>query len=101
MIKYFTMNRFNAFIICLLFYISAIAQDATLMNKGVRSTIEELKEFISLPNDAIHPKDMDQNLTWLKEKFDQRGFHTKLISTSGIPLFFAQLTNEKKTFLLF
>ena len=96
MIKYFTMNRFNAFIICLLFYISAIAQDATLMNKGVRSTIEELKEFISLPNDAIHPKDMDQNLTWLKEKFDQRGFHTKLISTSGIPLFFAQLTNEKK-----
>lgn len=96
MIKYVTMNRFNTFIICLLFYVSAIAQDATVINKGVRSTIEELKDFITLPNDAINPDDMDKNLSWLKEKFGERGFETKTIATSGIPLFFAQLASKKK-----
>ncbi len=95
MIKYIVMKSFNALIICLLFYVSAIAQDATAINKGLRATIEELKDFVSLPNDAIHPDDMDQNLAWLNEKFSERGFNTKLISTSGIPLFFAQLSNEK------
>jgi len=90
------MNRFNTLIICLLIYVSGIAQDAKTIDKGVRSTIEELKDFIALPNDAINPDDMDQNLAWLNKKFGERGFKTKLISTSGIPLFFAQLTSDKK-----
>ena len=89
------MKRLNTLIICLLFYVSAIAQDATAINKGLRSTIEELKDFIALPNDALNPDDMDQNLDWLNNKFKERGFKTQLIATSGIPLFFAQLTSKK------
>ncbi len=74
MIKYFTMNRFNALIICLLIYVSGLAQDAASINNGLRSSIEELKDFISIPNDALIPDDMDKNLAWLSEKFSKRGF---------------------------
>lgn len=96
MVNFFTMNRFNALLICLLFYVSVIAQDTASTNKGLLSTIEELKDFISLPNDALNPDDMDKNLVWLTDKFNKRGFGTRLISTSGIPLFFAELKTKKK-----
>ena len=90
------MIRFFSLIIFLFFSISVLAQDKDIVENKLRSTIEELKDFIALPNDALIPDDMNQNLVWLTEKFSERGFSTRLISTSGIPLFFAELEGKNK-----
>lgn len=89
------MNKITAIIFCLIFYVSSFGQEKTTLDQGLRSTIEELKEFIALPNDALNPTDMDTNITWLEDKFRERGFETKVISTNGIPLFFAEMPHKK------
>ena len=90
------MNRFLSLAIFLFFTISIFAQDKLAVNSHLKSTVEELKDFISLPNDALVPDDMNRNLEWLTEKFNQRGFSTRIISTSNIPLFFAELKGQHK-----
>jgi acetylornithine deacetylase/succinyl-diaminopimelate desuccinylase-like protein len=97
------MNRFALFLIFLFAFSStAFSQSDKAIEKQVRLSLEELKSFIALPNDANNPKDIDQNLVWLVKAFSSRGFKTKLLPTEGIPLFFAELkTSPEKPTLLF
>lgn len=90
------MNKSFKLLLFLLMYVSVVAQSDQLIDKGMKSTIQELKEFIAIPNDALIHDDMDKNLTWLTEKFSQRNFNTRIIPTSNIPLFFAELGADKK-----
>lgn len=90
------MNKFLFLLVFTLFYSTISAQNDELMTKGLRSTIEDLQEFIALPNDALNKADMDQNLAWLTENFNQRNFDTRIIPTSNIPLFFAEMKTGKK-----
>ncbi|MCK5399990.1 MAG: M20/M25/M40 family metallo-hydrolase [Flavobacteriaceae bacterium] len=67
-------------------------------NSKLKPTIEELREFISIPNDALVSEDILKNIEWLSKKFKDRGFKTTIIKTEGQPLFFAELpkvTNAK------
>ena len=78
------------------------AQDSSLMKSQVRHTIDELVEFVAIPNDALNPADINRNITWLSDKFSERGFNTSVLPTEGLPLFFAALPmDSKKPTLLF
>ncbi len=57
----------------------------------LKPALEELKEFIAIPNDALYAEDIQKNITWLESKFSQRGFKTSILPTEGQPLFFAEL----------
>ena len=60
-----------------------------------RAAIDELKEFIAIPNFGLNEKDIDLNLNWLTERFTARGFKTQQISTSGNPLLFAEMVIDR------
>jgi len=49
-----------------------------------------LKELLSIPNDAFYPDAIDRNLSWCETAFGQRGFSTRRIETSTVPLLLAE-----------
>jgi acetylornithine deacetylase/succinyl-diaminopimelate desuccinylase-like protein len=71
--------------------------------KKLPATIEELRDFISIPNDAINGEDILKNIEWLDQKFKARGFKTTILQTDGQPLFFAELpkVEHAKTILFY
>lgn len=79
------------------------AQDKAVLDAQVRHTIDELIDFIAIPNDALNHADINRNLTWLTRKFSERGFNTSELPTSGESLFFAALPMQegKPTLLLY
>lgn len=87
----------------LIFATTLTAQDSTGIKSAVRHSIDELRSFVSIPNDALNADDIDQNLRWLENKFSQRGFNTSILSTENLPLFFAAfpMDDEKPTILFY
>ncbi|UII76632.1 M20/M25/M40 family metallo-hydrolase [Flagellimonas sp. HMM57] len=90
----------------LLFSISCFSifpQDSTAIKSHVAHAINELKDFVSIPNDALNADDIDDNILWLKKKFGERGFNTAELETDNLPLFFAALPMEdsKPTMLIY
>ncbi|MGB3142973.1 MAG: M20/M25/M40 family metallo-hydrolase [Maribacter sp.] len=82
--------------------INSNAQDSIQLKSKVAGAIQELREFVALPNDALNPDDIDTNLYWLRKKFTDRGFNTSILDTEGLPLFFAALPmDDAKPTLLF
>ncbi len=62
-----------------------------------------LKELLSIPNDAFYPEAIEPNVAWCETAFGQRGFNTKRIETSTVPLLLAERKhkNAKKTVLIY
>jgi len=52
------------------------------------------REFLSLPNDAVRPDDIEALVTWMEHEFGARGFETRRISTAGSPALFAERTYD-------
>lgn len=93
-------------LLSLLFFFTVLfnvnGQDSTTLKSSVRKTIEELKDFVAIPNDALNPDDIDDNILWLRNKFNARGFNTSILETEGLPLFFAALPmDDSKPTILF
>ena len=79
------------------------AQDNDAINTYISHTINELREFVAIPNDALDHADINRNLTWLTKKFNERGFNSSILPTKGESLFFAALPIEdnKPTILFY
>ena len=73
---------------------ACFSQDTDKLHKLSQSKtvsgLNELKEFLKIPNDALDPDNIDKNLAWLVSAFQNRGFETKILQTEGLPLFFAE-----------
>ncbi|WP_445385537.1 M20/M25/M40 family metallo-hydrolase [Robiginitalea sp. IMCC44478] len=69
-------------------------QDNVQLKTQVRHTIDELIDFISIPNDALDHADINRNISWLTQKFNARGFNTSVLPTEEESLFFAALPME-------
>lgn len=69
----------------------------------LRPAIEEIKDFVAIPNDALVYADILKNISWLERKFSDRGFTTKVLETEDKPLFYAELPSKKnaKTILFY
>ena len=95
------MKKLIASLFLLIFW-SNNAQDLELKSQ-VRHTIDELREFIAIPNDALDHSDINRNLSWLTKKFNERGFNSSVLPTEGESLFFAALPMEddKPTILFY
>lgn len=48
------------------------------------------REFLALPNDAVHPADIERLVVWMERAFAARDFETRRIETEGSPSLFAQ-----------
>lgn len=62
--------------------------------KNTRYSIEEFREFLSLPNVAPDPAQLEPNMKWLETAFSLRGFTTRRLPTNGLDLLLA----ERKSF---
>ncbi len=81
---------------------SSYSQENEELIHQLRATIEELKEFVAIPNDALYIEDIQKNIDWLSIKFKQRGFQTTILETESSPLFFAEFPlDENKPTILF
>ncbi|MEM1340117.1 MAG: M20/M25/M40 family metallo-hydrolase [Bacteroidota bacterium] len=78
-------------------------QDSTAIKSQVAQAIQDLREFVALPNDALNPDDIDDNIFWLRKQFNARGFNTTELETENLPLLFAALPMDdaKPTVLLY
>ncbi len=80
----------------------ALAQEDSQLKSQVRHSIDELREFVSIPNDALEHADINRNLSWLTKKFNDRGFNSSVLPTEGESLFFAALPmDDTKPTILF
>ena len=81
----------------------SLAQEDDVLKTYVSHTINELREFVAIPNDALEHADINRNLTWLTKKFNERGFNSSILPTEGESLFFAALPMEdnKPTILFY
>ena len=79
------------------------AQSEIEIKSQVRKAIDDLREFVAIPNDALETADINRNITWLTQEFSSRGFNTSVLPTEGQSLFFATLPmeDEKPTLLLY
>lgn len=95
----------NRIALLLVVFITAIglSQENTQIKSQVRHSIDELRNFVAIPNDALDHADINRNITWLTDKFNERGFNTSVLPTSGESLFFAALPmeDEKPTVLFY
>lgn len=82
---------------------SGISQDSTVIKSHVAQAINDLREFVAIPNDALNADDIDDNIFWLKKQFEKRGFNTAELKTENLPLFFAALPvqDNKPTMLIY
>lgn len=49
-----------------------------------------LRDFLSLPNDGNYPDQIQENLQWCVQRFQQLDFATRVLETTGAPLVFAE-----------
>lgn len=83
------------FLLVAIFTVFSIsAQEESQIKSQVAHSIQELRDFISIPNDALEHADINRNLTWLTKKFNERGFNSSVLPTEGESLFFASLPME-------
>ncbi len=86
--------KFRLLLLLILCQFSVRGQDEALLKTQVRHTIDELVQFIAIPNDALEHADINRNLTWLTRAFSERGFNTSILPTEEESLFFAALPME-------
>ncbi len=61
-----------------------------------------LKEILSIPNDAQYPEYIDQNISWLKQAFEKRGFFITVLPSPARPFLFAErIVDKSKPVVLF
>lgn len=94
---------FGILFILLSFHSFSQINDSTAIKSQVAKAIKELGDFVAIPNDALNGDDIDDNIFWLKKKFNERGFNTTELETDNHPLFFAALPIEdnKPTILFY
>ncbi len=64
--------------------------------------VELLEEILSIPNDANYPEQIEQNILWLSNKFEELNFETSILETQALPLFYAEkMVDESLPTVLF
>ncbi|MFQ5628793.1 MAG: M20/M25/M40 family metallo-hydrolase [bacterium] len=74
-----------------------------LTQKYYWQSFTELREILSIPNDAHFPEHVAQNVAWMEKSFQKRGFKTTVLPSNGPPLLLAEseVANPKRTVLIY
>ncbi len=63
---------------------------AVLAQTHAYLSLDDYFEFLTLPNDAHFPEQLETNHRWLEEAFGSRGFRVRRLPTGGIDLVLAE-----------
>ena len=61
-----------------------------LAARSLPAAIDELTEFLAIPNDGNYPAQVEANLAWCRQRFARLGFAVTRLETPGMPLLFAR-----------
>ncbi|NNJ88956.1 MAG: M20/M25/M40 family metallo-hydrolase [Eudoraea sp.] len=72
-------------------------------NEQLDEGLTELMRFLEIPNIGSVEEDVANNLKWCINRFQKLNFSTRVITTEGAPLLFAEktVTKDKKTILFY
>jgi len=70
-------------------------EDATVL-RFAKASLPQLKELLSIPNDAHDHDDIELNVKWCETHFNKRGFVTSRLETETVPLLLAERKAENK-----
>ena len=68
----------------------AVQEIRERVDERYRAALELYREFLSLPNDAKYPDDIERLVDWMTPQFAARGFAVQQLLTPGSPLLFAE-----------
>ena len=70
---------------------------------GLLQAMQELKEYLGIPNNGLYADHVEQNMAWTEKAFARRGFTSQRIETDGMPLLLASypVKKAKKTVLIY
>lgn len=87
----------------LIFLSRVTAQNDQLVSERMLPAIEELKDFVAIPNDALVAEDIDKNVDWARNAFVKRGFEISVLKADKMPLFLAKkaFQSSRKTVLFY
>ena len=60
------------------------------LDQELPNVIERHRELVSLPNDALYPKDMVKNAAWLILDFGKRGLNVQILEAGAVPVVLAE-----------
>jgi len=105
------MSRFYPAVIATVLFATGVAHGEPLATDDIRRAVDNnidgavalYREFLALPNDALHPDDIEALVIWMEGAFGERGFRTQRIPTSGNPALFAERSHDAsaKTVLVY
>jgi len=72
-----------------------VAEIRERVDEHYRASLELYREFLSLPNDAMYPRDILALVEWMAPQFEARGFEVRRIPTAGSPILFAERRNPR------
>ncbi len=74
-----------------------------LAQAQARASFPLLREILTIPNDANFPEDIEKNVLWCEDAFEERGFVTQRIATPTVPLLLAErkVPEASKTVLIY
>ncbi|MCF2442565.1 M20/M25/M40 family metallo-hydrolase [Dyadobacter sp. CY345] len=106
---FFKLNKKSKTVVAMLLVFAAAAsaplsaqkipaeKSDALIAKAMYPALEELKDYVAIPNDALIAEDIEKNLVWSEKAFAKRGFKTAILKTGKMPLFSAEKTYPKNT----
>ncbi len=94
------MRLYILAIVCFFINVSLQGQE---LEKETRKAVVELRELLSIPNNGLNAKDIQNNIDYLSKAFAKRGFKTQEIETLSNPLLFAEwiISDDKPTVLFY
>ena len=105
------MSNLYPAVIATVLLVTGVARGEPLATDEIRRAIDNnidgavtlYREFLALPNDALHPDDIEALVTWMEQAFGERGFRTQRIPTNGNPALFAEQRHDAaaKTVLVY
>lgn len=73
------------------------------IDDNLLATLHKHKELVSIPNLPINVPEMERNMKWVTEQYQQVGFTVKQLPSSTLPVLFAERTIDEnlKTILFY
>ena len=65
-----------------------------LTRQRLPAALDELTEFLAIPNDGNYPAQVEANLAWCRDRFTGLGFEVTRLETPEMPLLFARRTAD-------
>ncbi|MDB4292790.1 M20/M25/M40 family metallo-hydrolase [Maribacter sp.] len=99
--------RYFPFLVFALAPIALFSQQAEKLEELSRTYAQKslpmLQELLSIPNDAFYPEEIEKNVIWCENAFNERGFTIQRLPTKAVPLLLAERKHPKaqKTVLIY